>query len=139
MKRFSISKAHGVVVLVSALVLAACSDSSGPDSKPSSTGAATIQATAEQAQTSTPGTTVPEAPAVVVKDAKGTPVSGVTVTFTVTSGGGFVQNPSAVTDAQGRASSGSWTLGNSVGTNAVTAKATGLPSVFFIASATIGT
>jgi len=67
------------------------------------------------------------APAVVVTDIQGNPVSGVNVTFTVTAGGGSVvpaSGASVATDANGRATLSSWTLGASPGVNTVTATAT---------------
>ena len=52
-------------------------------------------------------------------------VSGVTVTFLVTSGGGSLSAPTAVTDANGDASV-TWTLGPALGAQAVTATAAGV-------------
>ncbi len=57
-------------------------------------------------------------------DSIGEPVSGVTVTFAVTAGGGSVGTPSATTNTSGIAST-TWTLG-SLGTQTVTATVTGL-------------
>ena len=72
-----------------------------------------------------------------VLDAAGTPVGGVTVGFAVTAGGGSVGTTSAVTTALGHAST-TWTLGAALGTQAVTASATGLTSVVFNATALAG-
>ncbi len=59
---------------------------------------------------------------VIVKfaDQYGNAVSGATVTFSA-SGGGSVANASVTTGADGQASSGSWTLGSSAGTQTLTA------------------
>ena len=62
-------------------------------------------------QTGAPSSSVTQAPAVVVKDANGNPVEGVTVTFAVTAGGGTVTGSPSLTDRNGVARVGSWTLG----------------------------
>lgn len=71
------------------------------------------------------GTAVPEAPAVTVRNGAGSPLAGLAVTFTVTAGGGTVGTTTAVTNAAGVASAGSWTLGAS-GPNALRASVAGL-------------
>jgi hypothetical protein len=58
-------------------------------------------------------------PSVVVVDGAGTPIAGKQVTFAVSGGGGVISGGSAVTDASGIASVGSWTVG--AGANALTA------------------
>ena len=100
--------------LLICLALAACGDGpTGPDVRvPTS-----LRIDAGDAQTATLGLMVPVAPAVVVLDQTGAPMAGVTVRFTVVEGGGAVQPATALTDAQGRASPGSWTLGPAPGTN----------------------
>jgi hypothetical protein len=65
-------------------------------------------------QTAEVGERVAEAPTVIIRDATDQPVSGVTVLWTVNSGGGWVDSPSSVTDASGVASM-PWTLGLRVG------------------------
>ena len=72
-------------------------------------------------QSATVGTLVPVAPAVIVKDINGNPVSGVSVTFAVASGGGSITGPTISTDAQGIAAVGSWTLGTVAGANTLSA------------------
>jgi hypothetical protein len=59
----------------------------------------------------------------------------VSVTFTVTTGGGSVTGATAVSDAQGVARVGSWTLGSNAGVNTLMATATNATSVSFSASA----
>ena len=76
-------------------------------------------------QSATVGTAVATAPSVLVRDASNNPVSGVTVTFTVSSGGGSVSSASATTNASGIASV-TWTLGTSLGQNTMTASVSGL-------------
>lgn len=72
------------------------------------------------------GTALPIAPAVVARDMAGTPLAGVTVNFTVTSGGGRVTNTSVVTGTNGVASAGTWTLGASADGNTLRATAPAL-------------
>jgi hypothetical protein len=75
-------------------------------------------------------------PAVKVTDAFGNGVAGVTVSFSVTGGGGTVTGPLAISDANGVATVGGWTLGGAVGANALTATVpgTGLGTVVFHAN-----
>ncbi len=77
-------------------------------------------------QSATVGTAVATNPEVLVEDVNGNPVSGVTITFAVASGGGSVTGASQTTDAQGKAAVGSWTLGTVAGSNTLTATSTGL-------------
>jgi adhesin/invasin len=85
---------------------------------------------------------VPVRPAVIVRDAGGTPVASVAVTFAVTSGGGSVTGASASTGTDGIATVGSWTLGTSTGANTLqaTVGAEGVSGnpVTFSATATAG-
>jgi len=57
------------------------------------------------------GTAVPTAPSAIVRDLNGNPLAGVSVLFTVASGGGSVTGATAVTNASGIATLGGWTLG----------------------------
>jgi hypothetical protein len=82
------------------------------------------------------GTTVPVPPAVFVQDANGNGIPGVTVAFAVSEGGGSVTGASAMSNAAGIATVGSWRLGSATGTNALVASAAGAPSVTFHADAT---
>lgn len=78
------------------------------------------------------GDPVPVPPAVRVLDAAGRPVAGFGVTFVVTRGGGSVTGASQITNANGIARVGSWTLG-SPGQNTLEARAgslSGSPVVF---------
>lgn len=68
-----------------------------------------------------------------------TPVSGLTVTFAVASGGGNVTAATAVTNSSGVAQVGSWTLGAVAGVNTATATSsgvTGSPVTFTATGAT---
>ena len=72
-------------------------------------------------QSATAGTAVSTPPSVIVNDANGNPVPGVSVTFAVASGGGSVTGSPATTNAAGIATVGSWTLGATAGANTLTA------------------
>jgi gliding motility-associated-like protein len=72
------------------------------------------------------GTAVTTAPSVVVRDASNNPVANVGVTFSVASGGGSLTGSTAVTDVNGIATVGSWTIGAVPGTNTLTATVDGL-------------
>ena len=84
--------------------------------------------------TGTVGTTIATLPTVTVRDAGGFPVSNVVVAF-ATRGGGTVTTASTVTDSEGRASPGSWTLGTLVGAYYIDAAVGSLPTVTFTAQA----
>ena len=88
-------------------------------------------------QSAAPSTAVFRRPSVIITDKNGNAKSGVAVTFAVASGGGTATGLSAVTDANGLATVGSWTLGTQTGVNTLTASSSGLtPSlVTFTATA----
>ncbi|MEP6999384.1 MAG: Ig-like domain-containing protein [bacterium] len=100
---------------------------------------ATLAINAGDGQTSASGSQVLIPPSVIVKDANGNPVSGVVVTFAVTTGGGSVNGSPATTNASGIATVGSWTLGASAGANSLTASSGSLTPVSFSATGTVGT
>lgn len=99
--------------------------------------AATITTVSPTSQTALEGTAVAQAPTVRVDDQTGAPMAGVTVSFAVAAGGSRLANYSPVTDAQGLASAGTWTLGPagqtrvtaSVGNGVVSFEATAQPRV----------
>lgn len=64
------------------------------------------------------------APSVALTDSAGAPIEGMTIHFAVGSGGGSITGAEAVTDANGIARVGSWTLG-SLGPNTLIADARG--------------
>ena len=72
-----------------------------------------------------------------VWNASGHLMYGVTVTYTVATGGGQLQAPTDVqTDGRGIATSGTWTLGPAAGTQTVTASVDGVAApVTFTATA----
>lgn len=90
-------------------------------------GAATSIAVASGGgQSATVNTAVATPPAAIVRDANGTPVAGIPVTFSVASGGGSIAGEVAATGADGIARVGSWTLGTTAGENTLHAQVEGL-------------
>ena len=85
-------------------------------------------------QSGRPGAELANPFVVEVVDENGDPVSGTTVAFAVTAGGGSVSPTSATTNASGRAQT-TLTLGDAIGDNTVTARVTGIPAVTFRAGA----
>ena len=96
-------------------------------------GVPTIAKVSGDNQSASVGTTLPNPLVVQVRSSTNAAVSGTTVNFAVTSGGGTVSPTSAVTDANGNAST-NLTLGTTAGANAVSAAATGIGSVSFAAT-----
>lgn len=78
---------------------------------------------------------LPQPLAVLVKDAAGTALNGITVQFTVDSGGGTLSTSSATTGTDGIARGGTWTLGNVVGAQFVSARVGTLTPLRFRATA----
>ncbi len=98
-------------------------------------GSTTIDVTAMYAltalsQTAAPSAAVIQAPAVKVTDGSGSPLSGVSVNFSVTGGGGTVSPGTVVTDANGVAALASWTFGPA-GAQSVTASTASAPALVF--------
>ncbi|HEX6250033.1 MAG TPA: hypothetical protein VFZ56_01210 [Gemmatimonadaceae bacterium] len=91
---------------------------------------ANVAKQAGDGQSATVGTAVTTAPAVLVTDAQGNPVPGVTVTFEIASGQGSITGGDQVTDVNGLASVGSWTLGTTAGGNTLTVTAAGIVVTF---------
>jgi len=113
-----------LAVIVASLTIA-CSDSVAPPR------AATIVINSVADQRGFAGDFAPENPEILVLDATGQPVQGVTVKFAVIAGGGSVSNATTVSGPQGRATAGAWTLGRSIGENAVVGSVDGVGSVNF--------
>lgn len=117
-----------LAVLLSAT--AACSDSSGPSTSP-----AAIVVWSGDGQAGSVGTHLPDPLVVRVVDSNSLPVLGVSVTWTVQSGGGTI-TPSSVTDTAGYASA-AWTMGTTGGSVGATAAVPGLSPVTFSAEALV--
>jgi hypothetical protein len=88
-------------------------------------------------QTGSAGNLLGAPVSVRITDAMSQPVPNVSVAFTVTSGGGGISGPPAVTNAQGIAEIG-WVLGSTLGTQTLRAAVSGLPPVTFTATAVAG-
>jgi adhesin/invasin len=73
------------------------------------------------------GTPVLPAPSVTITDADAKPIAGITVTFALATGGGSLAGPTAMTDANGVATVGSWVVGTTAGVNTLTAAAVNVP------------
>jgi Bacterial Ig-like domain (group 1)/Filamin/ABP280 repeat len=86
---------------------------------------ASIEGVAGDDQTATVGQPVPIPPSVRVRDAEGTPLSGIPVAFTVTKGDGTLVEETPVTNADGVAAVAEWRLGPGVGENELSAEVTG--------------
>lgn len=104
--------------------------------------ASSVSVSAGNGQSVPVGRPVPIEPAVRVADSFGNPVAGAEVLFEVVSGGGSAVSRRQVTNAQGIATVGGWTLGDDIGTNTLRATVqgqniTGNP-VTFTATATAG-
>jgi adhesin/invasin len=99
---------------------------------------ASVTINAGNNQSATAGSAVAAAPSVIVRDANGNPVPGVTVSFAVASGGGSLTGAAPVTGANGIATVGNWTLGTTAGTNTLTATVSGLAPVTFTATGAAG-
>jgi hypothetical protein len=82
---------------------------------------ASIMAAAGDGQSASAGSPVPIRPAVRVLDQYGNPSPGQSVVFSIASGGGNLTGANALSDAQGVATVGNWTLGASPGANTLTA------------------
>lgn len=101
-------------------------------------GPAAMATPSDLALTGTVGLALAVPPTVLVTDAYGNAVAGVTVTFAVMAGGGSVTGDTAVTDVHGRAAVGSWVLGTVTGTNTLSASVSGLPPITLTATARSG-
>jgi uncharacterized protein YjdB len=86
------------------------------------TGQLTITKVSGDAQTATTSTRLPDSLVVQVKNAQGTGVSGVVVTWSVQSGGGSVSPATFTSNANGIART-AWTLGSNPGAGSVSATA----------------
>jgi adhesin/invasin len=103
-------------------------------------GADTMVMAGGNGQTAVAGTAVAIAPSVYVYDGSDNPVSGLTVTFSVWSGGGSVTGAVAVTGDDGIATVGSWTLGSAAGANSLRVTCAGVSGspVTFTATGVFG-
>ena len=124
------SRSFPLCALLGLGLIVGCKDTSGPRN---ATEATQVSVHSGDAQGANAGTAVPQPLAVLVTDADNDPVPNVDVMFTVRTGGGTIAGATARTNSAGIATSGAWTLGNSLGTNSVEASVVGLTSVTFTA------
>ncbi|MEP6589623.1 MAG: Ig-like domain-containing protein [Gemmatimonadota bacterium] len=111
------------------LLLPACGGGGDPIGPP-----AALEAVAGNNQSGTVGQAVAVAPVIRVRDASGHGLVGIVVRFTVTSGGGVLSTDSTMTDGNGQATAGQWTLGTTAGTNTLKAQALGLTTTLTISA-----
>jgi adhesin/invasin len=111
----------------------ACSDNN--DTTIPRTATTITASSATNGQTGVVGTALAQPVAVVVADQNGAPLAGATVNWAVTAGGGSVASSTSVTDASGNATV-VWTLGQSVGTDTLTASIAGGANAIITATAT---
>jgi uncharacterized protein YjdB len=120
--------------LAASAVLGACG-SSEPKVPPKDVVPTTITPTSTDTLRGAVATQLAAPVAVTVKNKAGDPIDSAVVTFAVGSGGGTLGATSVRTDATGQAST-TWTLGQAVGLQTVTATVGTLPAVTFNAVAT---
>ena len=118
--RITAARGRTILAFLATVVAAACSDATGPSTPTPSA----IAAVSGSGQSGTVGSTLASPIVFEVTSASDAPVSGVTVSFTVTSGNGTVSPSTVVTSANGTAST-QLTLGSTVGAVEVTATARG--------------
>ena len=115
----------GLSVQLLAALVASCGGGGDGGTGPGTT-TRTMSIASGDGQTARINSNVAVAPAVIVRDANNQPVSGVSVTFAIEAGGGSVTGATAVTNASGVATVGSWKLGSTVVTNTLAATASGV-------------
>lgn len=110
----------------------------GGDDDGTDTGPAHLDPVEGTGQSAEAGSLVAVRPAVLVTDAAGDPVAGVSVTFVITAGGGSVGGAAQTTGSDGIARVDRWTLGVEPGANTLEARAGSLEGspVIFTAVAT---
>ena len=125
-----------VIICVASLVLSACGGGGGGGHKQPPV-PASITIVSGNGQSGTIGTELPAPLTVSVTDSGSRPVSGVTVSWAVTTGGGTVTPASGTTDGSGTTSA-RWRLGPAPGVNQLTALVAGLTPATFNATAAAG-
>ena len=131
---------NSVLLLTSLIALAACGGSpSAPSNNPPGTPRTAYRITiyTGDGQVGPKGSALPGPLCTNVFDGQGNLMANVMVTYTVTTGGGQMQDPISVpTNSNGIATSGTWTLGPAAGTQTVTASTAGVAqTVTFTATA----
>jgi len=103
-------------------------------------GASNLVLVSGNGQTGAATQPLPSPLVVMATDSNGNPVAGTSVSFSVASGGGTLQNIQMTTNSQGQASA-TWVLGPNAGANTVLASSAGLAGspLMFTATAQIST
>src|SRR5262245_23097510 len=115
-----------------ALGLLSCGDGGGPPPPTPNS----VERVAGHAQVAPAGTVLPDSLAVIVRDAAGAALAGITVAWSAASGGGSVSPTSVVTGTGGTARAAR-TLGGNAGAQTTTATVQGLSPITFDAVAQI--
>jgi len=116
--RFRAAARRGALPLAVAIAVGVgCSNDDGVNPNPTP---ATMTAASGNNQTGTTGAALNQPFVVIVRDAGSAPMEGVTVLWTVVSGGGTLGAATSMTDAQGQASN-TYTVGGTAGTNTIEA------------------
>jgi hypothetical protein len=129
----------GVTLSITLLGCGAKNEVAAPDGSTFATPSkapTTILAGSLLKQTGVVNSFVPAPPAVVVLDQNGAPMSGVQVSFDVTSGDGLVAPNRVLTDRDGIART-SWRLGETSGENTLSATVSGIKPLIFIANCVV--
>ena len=132
-----------VAALSATLILQACGGGSGAGSPAPASAAAPpvvsvpappqppmIAIVAGNSQVGNVGSVLPERLRVRLRESDGRPIAGGVVSFRVAEGSGSLPGDAAVTDADGYAESGRWTLGTTAGLHRVTAHYGSVQSTF---------
>ena len=120
------STSVGLAVVSASLAGQALADTAGVMFTAGPAVSITIANAASNNQSAGVGAAVANPPSVKVADANGNGVANVNVTFVVATGGGSVTGAAQTTSESGTATVGSWTLGNTAGSNTVIATAAGV-------------
>jgi hypothetical protein len=129
------SKAWIGLALLSSVINVGCGgDSTAPAYGPPTT----YTKQAGDGGTGVVATVATPTPVLHVADAEGRAVPNVEVVFSVASGGGSVTGGTVVTNAEGNATVGSWTLGTTAGANTLNATSNGQVRAIFSRTATAG-
>ncbi len=101
---------------------------------------ASVSVVSGDGQSASVGMAVVIAPSVRVRDVGGNALAGISVSFSVTAGGGSVTPTSAVTtDVDGIARLAGWVLGSAAGTNNLSAVVTGSSPIISTSFSAVGT
>ena len=130
-------RAEGLATALAFLVMAACGKDGSGSTAPAAPVVSSVAVSAGDGQTARIGAAITVSPAVVVRDQRGAVMAGVSVAFSVASGGGTLTGNTALTDGAGSASAGVWTLGSAPGPNTLRVQVNGgtNPSVTISATA----